>query len=340
MLDFSNAPLDQSPPPPQQRHNPAQINQRLIDTLESWLPKLLPGARRFPSEFRAGSVNGERGSSLSIARTGPKRGLWQDRASGQSGDPIALIQAALNTDFVTAIETAADIARLPLRKTPASQLDIRSSAENLAAAIRIIEQSILLTSDTLAHQYLVSTRGLTISAPQDLRFHPRLYHAPSRQSHPALVAIVRHHSGRIVGTHRTYLDPDTCDKIKIDPSRLALGPIAGGAVWLSRAPGALPSTLAVCEGIETGLAALTLFPSIQTVAATLSTSGLRNFEVPPSTARLLILADFDPVDPRTGNRPGTFAAETLQHRLTIECAILYPDRPFKDFNDQLLQNTP
>lgn len=349
MIDFSSAPLNQDQQAPSIDID--AINRHLTATLESWLFNLLPEAKQFPQDIRAGSVRGERGSSLSIARTGPRRGLWQDRASGQSGNPIQLIQASLNTDFQTALQAALRIAELPLQPTPPEKIRQPDPAETLLKVHGILKNTLPL-ADSIVEQYLVSTRKLSPANQQDIRFHPSLFHYPSQRSYPAMVAIVRHYSGKITGIHRTFLDTTTCDKITTTPARLALGPISGGAVWLHQAagiqnhPSCIPvsthnklthNTLAVCEGIETGLAILQLFPELSTVAATLSTSGMRNFRAPPHAERILICADRDPVDPHNGHRPGTQAAECLQSRLSCPSVILYPDEPFNDFNDQVKQ---
>lgn len=328
--DFSDAPLEQRLSTPTPNHDARQINQILTATLETWLPKLLPGVRKFPLDFRAGDIHGARGSSLSIARTGARRGLWQDRATGQQGDPIALIQASLQLDFPTALETAARIADLPMRPTPASQLQPEDPAAKIAQAIRIFDAARPLPN-TLAERYLRERRGITIDLPADLRFHPGLFHWPTKRTFPALVAAIRDRFGSIKGVHRIFLDPATGNKIAHENPRLALGPVSGAALYTDRHA----TTLAVAEGIETALAFAQLYPAIPAVAATLSTSGLRNFEPPHTVTRLIIAADFDPVNPRTGQRPGTQAAEALRARLKIPAVIMYPDRPHNDFNDQL-----
>lgn len=333
--DFSDASLDQSPPASTQLDADA-INRVLISTLEQWLPRLLPGGRRFAQDFRAGSTDGTKGSSLSVSLRGVNRGLWHDHATGQRGNPIQLIQAVLGCDFPAALNAASRIADLPLRPTPASRTRLSPSPDTLPAALDIAAQTIPLTPGTLAYEYLTITRGLPLTEQSSLRFHPRLYHAPTRQHYPALVAIIRR-DHRTIGIHRTYLDPATGNKIPHYPARMTLGSISGGAVYLighSQTTHATPTTLVACEGIETALAFLALYPATPVIAATLSTSGLRNFMPPSSTTRLLIAADFDPVNPQTGRRPGTAAAEFLQERMKIPTAILYPERPHKDFDDQ------
>ena len=60
--------------------------------------------------------------------------------------------------------------------------------------------------------------------------------------------------------------------------------------------------------------------------------------VPPSIKRAVIFADRDKINPKTGKRPGTVAADTLAARLLeqrIACRIQYPALGFKDCNDEL-----
>lgn len=66
--------------------------------------KLLPNGRREGSEWRAGSVNGERGQSLGVHLTGAKAGVWSDFNSGQGGDLIDLWMACRGQDLPSALE--------------------------------------------------------------------------------------------------------------------------------------------------------------------------------------------------------------------------------------------
>ena len=94
--------------------------------------------------------------------------------------------------------------------------------------------------------------------------------------------------------------------------------------------------LALCEGIETGLAAMTARPGLRVWAA-LSTSGMEQAEVPAGVTRILILADHD----RSG--AGRRAAEAAAHRLRAQgrdVVIAMPPREGDDFNDLLLREGP
>ena len=101
-----------------------------------------------------------------------------------------------------------------------------------------------------------------------------------------------------------------------------LGSVSGGAVRLAKARG----TLAVTEGIETGLAVMTA-TDIPTWAA-LSASGMASLAVPDELDELVICADFD--------EAGIDAAESLARRMnhrvpTVRVAI--PDTYGEDWAD-------
>ncbi|MEX0331450.1 MAG: toprim domain-containing protein [Puniceicoccaceae bacterium] len=66
---------------------------------------LLPGAKLSGSHYRAGSVRGEPGTSLVIDAS---TGIWFDHATGQKGDPLALIMAAKEIPFPRAVSWALD----------------------------------------------------------------------------------------------------------------------------------------------------------------------------------------------------------------------------------------
>ena len=98
-------------------------------------------------------------------------------------------------------------------------------------------------------------------------------------------------------------------------------------------PGA---ALGLCEGIETGLAAMTSCPGLP-VWATLSATNLEQVKLPPEAHRIVILADHD------ASGAGTRAAETAARRLRGEgrqVAIAIPPGEGCDFNDVLLREGP
>jgi len=175
---------------------------------------------------------------------------------------------------------------------------------------------------THASAYLGS-RAITASAPS-LRFHRSLRHSPSGRDLPAMIAgVTVWPEASVRAVHRTYLDALRPAKASVEPAKMMLGPCSRGAVRL--APDG--ERLALCEGIETGLA----FQEATTIPtwACLSTSGLRSVVVPPDV-EIVIAADRDP--------DGIRAAESAKQRLVTEghrVRIVLPPEPFNDFADAL-----
>jgi len=72
------------------RYDKDEIRARLLDQLESVLIYLFPHGKRRGTQFFVGNLQGDPGDSLVIELDGPKRGVWIDFATGESGDVLAL----------------------------------------------------------------------------------------------------------------------------------------------------------------------------------------------------------------------------------------------------------
>jgi putative DNA primase/helicase len=180
---------------------------------------------------------------------------------------------------------------------------------------------------TPVETYLRS-RGLTIPVPPSLRFQAGLKH-PSGGVWPAMVALVTDGgAGNPIGIHRTFLDRDGNRKAPIEPAKMMLGPCRGGTVRLAQ-PG---EALMVGEGIETCLAAMQA--TAQAAWAALSTSGLRNLDLPREVRDVIVLAD--------GDDPGEAAAQDCAWSWKREGRRVRIARPPQgmDFNDLLIGHTP
>lgn len=125
---------------------------------------------------------------------------------------------------------------------PPEPNDSRPSAPALA-----LWHAALPARGTLAEVYLGS-RGLSLPAPDALRFHGGLKH-PSGGIWPAMVALVaRGSDGAPLSIHRTFLARDGSGKVPVDPEKMMLGPCRGGAVRLG--PARSDTWLVLAEGIE------------------------------------------------------------------------------------------
>lgn len=179
---------------------------------------------------------------------------------------------------------------------------------------------------TPAETYLWS-RGLILET-SDVRFHPAAPRHKPRQTDiraplPAMVAKVRDATGKPKGLHVTYLTPDG-RKALGDRSRLMFATISECAVQL--VPKTDDGVLAVAEGIETA-ASFTVLHGLR-CWATLSTSIMRTFALPPGVKRLVIAADND--------EAGMDAAKALAERACrLSDVEIHPAPEGKDWNDVL-----
>lgn len=70
--------------------NAAELSARLASDAASIAAYLLPQGKKAAGEWKAGSVSGEPGGSLSVRLTGAKAGVWRDFAAEQGGDLLDL----------------------------------------------------------------------------------------------------------------------------------------------------------------------------------------------------------------------------------------------------------
>lgn len=210
----------------------------------------------------------------------------------------------------------------------AAMLAQRAAEQRAEAQRRALQASYLWKeaqpiAGTLAETYLRG-RGITCPLPDTLRFHGECWHGPTAKRHPALVALVEGGDG--IAVHRTYLRADGTGKADIDPAKMMLGAVAGGAVKFTQGPG----PLVVAEGIETALSlASGLLRLPATVWAALSTSGIRGLRLPDHPGRLTIAPD--------GDKAGREAANALAaraHALGWQVSLL-PAPDGRDWNDIL-----
>ncbi|SFC90413.1 DUF7146 domain-containing protein [Tropicimonas isoalkanivorans] len=335
MLDLNDAlPLATEAP----RYDLDLIVERLRETAPHWVPDLFPRGRRAGDEWRLANIQGDaprNTGSCVITLRGPHAGDWIDFDGNHGGGPISAIEEATGLDGRALIARAAEIAGVtpgaPERRAPATLSTPKRDATHEIAHILSSAQPI---AGTPAADYLAG-RGLDVPAEADLLFHPDLAHFETKTGYPALVGQVRDRNGDVIGLHRTWLaaEPDGgIRKAPLDKAKKMLGRVAGGAVRL--APLGDGDRLALSEGIETGLAAMTACPDLP-VWATLSTSGLEQVELPPAATRIVILADND------SSGAGLRAADAAARRLRAQgrdVAIAVPPEEGQDFNDLLLSD--
>ena len=292
VIDFNDvAPAHAQPV----RYDLDLIVQRLRETAETWVPRLFPNGKRVGDEWRLANIRGDaprNTGSCVIALSGPHAGDWIDFDGNEGGGPISTLEAGAGLSGRDLIVKAADMtavtARAPARQAP---VVTASPKRDAGQEIAHILSGAVPIQDTPAAAYLAG-RALDVPDATDLLFHEDLTHWETKTGYAAMLGQVRDRSGEVIGLHRTYLVEDVNEvrKAPVAKPKMMLGRIAGGAVRLASI--GKDGRLALCEGIETGLAVVTACPDLP-VWATLSTSGLEQVDLPPAAQRVLILADHD-----------------------------------------------
>ena len=302
----------------------------LADRIEALARELLSGGRREGREWRAGCIAGEAGSSLGVHLVGAKRGVWCDFATGEAGDALDLVRAALGLDMAEAMAWSRrwlgvdeGEAALPPRRVPAPMpaLDNRDRWRYPWQAARPI-------AGTLAETYLAG-RGLKFADPggRVLRFAARRARkspANELEYHPALLVLLRDlGTGKACGIVNIYLQADGRDRLRDRKGKTCTGRARAAAIMLS-AFDEPTMGLVLCEGVETGIA---IYQSdLRSVWACGGAGSLANFPVLAGIEALTIAADAD--------EPGGRAAETCAARWRAAgCEVEIVAPPVGDWAD-------
>ena len=318
----------------------SELARRLARDPEGVCRHYLSNGRRQGRYWTVGDVRNTPGRSMFVRLRGPESGPgaaghWTDAASGEHGDLLDIIRESLGLpDFREVAEEARRFLNLPRAEPQPVLKSVRPPAvtgsQEAARRLFAISQPI---EGTVVEAYL-QRRGIAHVYPGgSLRFHPRCYYRPDEhlptETWPAMIACVTDLDGRITGVHRTWLDPDGSDRIRlgkapIDTPRRAMGDLLGNAVRFGVAD---DDVLVAGEGIETMLSLRCIVPTLS-MAAALSANHLAAMQLSPSLRRLYIALDADPA--------GDAVQVTLAHRAGaagIEAIALSPR--LGDFNEDL-----
>lgn len=275
----------------------------------------------------------------------------------QGGDGFELVQHWLGCDFPAALEAVAKAlgrdggavtaarARPRPQPSPKPQPVARHRRDAGADLRRLWHEARPLCQGDAADRYLTA-RGLALSRfPAVLRLHPSLPYWITEDgqtrllgSFSAILAAVQGPDFRTVALHRTYLSPLGG---KLELTHPYTGQPLPARKLKTRGDGVMPGAacrlfdpvggrLAVCEGIETGLAVHQAcgIP----VWACLSAGGLSSVVLTPLARQIYIAADNDE------HGAGMRAAQALAGRLEAEgrqVEILAPSTPGMDWLDVL-----
>src|SRR6201991_4883454 len=298
----------------------------------------LSNGKREGRYWLVGDVHNSRGRSMFVRLHDSPKGLagkWTDAATGAHGDLLDIIRESLGLrDFRAVAEEARRFLKLPRPDPelvskpvrPRVTVGSQEAARRLFAISRPIE-------GTLVETYLQHRGIVHVDHGGGLRFHPRCYYRPDEhlptEAWPAMVACVTVLDGEITGVHRTWLDPNGFDRVRLGKAPLdtpprAMGDLLGNAVRFGVAD---DDVLMAGEGIETMLSLRCVLPTLP-MAAALSANHLSAMFLSSSLRRLYIACDADAA--------GDAVQATLSQRAKdagIEAIPLSPR--LGDFNEDL-----
>jgi Toprim domain len=315
----------------------SELAHRLAREAEAVCRHYLSNGKREGRYWLVGDVHNTPGRSMFVRlQDSPKgpAGKFTDAATGEHGDLLDIIRLSLRLrDFREVAEEARRFLKLPrsepevvLRAArPAAPAGSQEAARRLFAISGPIE-------GTIVEMYLRRRGIANVHHGGSLRFHPRCYYRPDEhlptETWPAMIARVTDLDGRITGVHRTWLDPDGFDHVRlgkapIDTPRRAMGDLLGNAVRF----GVADDVLIAGEGVETMLSLRCVLPTLA-MAAALSAGHLAAMALSSSLRRLYIARDADAAG-------DTVQAVLLQRAETagIEAIPLSPR--LGDFNEDL-----
>jgi hypothetical protein len=280
----------------------SELAHRLAREAEAVCRHYLSNGKREGRYWLVGDVRNSPGRSMFVRlQDSPKgaAGKWTDAATGEHGDLLDIIRESRGLgEFREVAEEARRFLKLPhtepefvtKRARPAAPGGSQEAARRLFAISGPIEGTIVET-------YLQRRGILHVHHGGSLRFHPRCYYRPDgdhpTETWPAMIACVTDLDGRITGVHRTWLDPDGFDHVRlgkapIDTPRRAMGDLLGNAVRF----GVADDVLIAGEGIETMLSLRCALPTLP-MAAALSANHLSAITLSSSLRRLYIARDAD-----------------------------------------------
>jgi hypothetical protein len=295
----------------------------LPSQIEEICQLILPNGVKQGCYWKVGSVNGEKGKSLSICLNESKAGLWKDFATEECGNILGLIKSVLNLDTRNAfgwLESRYGNAIHDI-KSPSIKPKSKSSIDY---ANEIWSQG-LEVKGTIGEKYFQS-RGIYKPIPLTIRFIDSLPHTPNKSSFPALLCAIQNRLGGIQGVQRIYLSKDGQGKAEIESNKMILGEMKGHAIRLGEAS----TKLGICEGVETGLSiweAGVDFP----IWSAISAANLSIIQIPKEVEEVVLLPD--------GDKVGELAAIKAAERFFSEGKAVRIARPpkNKDFNDLLCE---
>ncbi|OUJ17129.1 toprim domain-containing protein [Acetobacter sp. DsW_063] len=340
------------------RSDAATLAGLLGERVMALAPELLPHGRRDGSEWRCGSLAGEKGQSLGVRLTGPRRGVWADFSSGEKGDALDLVAAAL---FAGNRRDAMDWARRwlglgdgpvpePMRRSISEKVNTSDADEQRrrAAARRLWHEAPAGIAGTPVEAYLAG-RGIDMRslgrAPGALRFHPAVWCGEVRRSLPAMLAAICAPNGKQVAVHRTWLAQShsgSWRKAELATPKKVIGGFAGGCIRLWRGESGKSLSMAengesviLAEGIETGLSVALACPERRVLCA-VSLGNMASVILPDAITEIIIAADND-----SGNATARKALDAACRQFIGQgraVRVAMPNTEGRDWNDVIRED--
>lgn len=314
------------------------IKGQLAERAETLARELLPTGWRSGHYWMAACPwrQDRNAGSFWVNLAGAKRpGTWRDAASGETGGPLDLVMKTNGLDFKAALDWSRaflglggaglsdDERRRRAEERTRRQQSADADYERGIAEARAKAQKLFGAAKmrpflgSPADIYLRHARGIDVRdlgrLPGCLGWLPDQRHPESGRTVPALVAsITEPGTGRFLGVHRTFLEPDGSDKLAPPPGwakgrrfparKVWPGGIAGGVIKLWRGESGMREReavrhgvldeLALCEGVEDGLSLAVSLPALRIWGA-YALGNLAQVVVPVCSDRVVLFADND-----------------------------------------------
>jgi len=204
-----------------------------------------------------------------------------------------------------------------VKKTKVEKNDVEENNRLRNSLNRVWNETISINDkDAEPVRLYLARRGISIKAPESLRFHPSLpYYDGDKKigEFAAMIAMISGENGEPVTIHRTYLTAEGKKAAVESPKKMMAYPanrkLTGGAIRL----GEVDRVMAVAEGLETSMAVLEgmKLPTWCAVNAHM----LANMMPPKGVQQILVFADKDKSTDLHPKGHGQAAATQLVQRL-------------------------
>jgi DNA primase len=262
------------------------------------------------------------------------KGTYHCHGCGVGGDAYRFLMSREGMNFFQAYEALAgdefpDVC--PEERAKRKADDERITAARIAVA-RSIWDSSIAPEGTLAQVYL-RARGIGGPIPASVRFGsvPRYFNLETGEvgrEYPAVICALTDAAGSLNAVQCIYLERDGRSKYvpaNGSRSKLTFGIMRGSAIRLADAG----EHVVICEGPEDGLTLWSAMPELP-VFVSCGTAALALIEIPPVVRKITLAGDNG-----APGRKAVYAAKLRYMASGLEVDEIFPDREFKDFNDQL-----